>query len=42
MAVHTGSGEQLVLVGPAHSPPTMIDSVAGGDAPVSVAYSPTS
>ena len=42
MAVHSGSDEHLVLVGPGHTPPTMIDSVAGGDSPTFVAYSPTS
>jgi hypothetical protein len=41
MAVHTATGEQLVIVGPSHTTPMMIDSVTGGDQP-SVKYSPTS
>ena len=42
MARHVGSAEQLVLVGPSHSTPVVLDTVAGGDAPAFVSYSPTS
>ena len=42
MARHSGSAEQLVLVGPSHPTPAVLDTVAGGDAPAFVGYSPMS
>jgi hypothetical protein len=41
-ARHTGDDEQLILVGPTHGAPSVIDTISGGDQPAFVAFSPTS
>jgi hypothetical protein len=37
-----GSNEELTVVGGSHATPSVVDTVAAGDQPVFVGYSPTS
>ncbi len=41
-ARHVGSNEELTLVGGSHTTPSVVDTVAAGDQPVFVGYSPIS
>jgi len=41
-ARHMGSNEELTVVGGSHATPSVVDTVAAGDQPVFVGYSPTS